>query len=126
MYNVRAEHIAEDVSDEVRALILEFLKTYDFPYVTTIRNKTTLRNAFMEYFKDRHNPEWLKQKVYELAKVEGRPNLRGVAAVAWCETNRLHTMGLGRLLLSRGIRKCTTVHSYGRTHMSSVCQANLE
>lgn len=64
-------------------------------------------------------------RIYALARREGR-SLRGVAAVAWCETNRLHTMGLGTVLLSKGIKKCTTVHSYGRRPMSPVCHNNLE
>lgn len=124
-YNVRADHIAEDIDDEVKNSILDFLKTYNFPYVTTIANKSALREIFIEHFKNRHNLEWLKQRIYALARAEGK-SLRGVAAVAWCETNRLHTMGLGRVLLSKGIKKCTTVHSYGRIPMSPVCRNNLE
>jgi hypothetical protein len=124
-YNVRADRIAKDIDDEVQKEILEFLKAYDFPYVTTVANKSTLRDLFIEHFKNRHDLEWLKQGIYALARREGK-SLQGVAAVAWCETNRLHTMGLGTVLLSKGIKKCTTVHSYGRRPMSPICQSNLE
>lgn len=124
-YNVRIDRIAQDIDDEVKKSILKFLKTYDFRYVTSVMNKSTLREIFIEHFKNRHDFEWLKQMVYSLATQEGR-DLRGVAAVAWSESNRLHTMGLGTLLLSKGVKKCTTVHSYGRTPMSPVCQKNLE
>lgn len=123
LYKVRADRIAQDIDDEVQKQILEFLKTYNFPYVTAVLNKSALRDVFMEHFKNRHELEWLKQQVYALATTK---DLRGVAAVAWCETNRLHTMGLGRLLLSKGKKKCTTVHSYGNRPMSQACRDNLE
>lgn len=48
-YNVRAGHIAKDIDDEVQKEILEFLKAYDFPYVTTVANKSTLRDLFIEH-----------------------------------------------------------------------------
>jgi len=124
-YNVRVDSIAQDIDDEVKKSILKFLKTYGFPYVTSVMNKSALHAVFIEHFKNRHDLRWLKLNTYALAKQEGR-SLRGVAAVAWSETNRLHTMGLGTLLLSKGIKKCTTVHSYGRRPMSPVCQKNLE
>jgi len=124
-YNVRADRIAQDIDDNVRKKILEFLETYDFPYVTTVADKQALRTIFIEHFKNRHDLKWLKQSIYALARKEGR-SLRGVAAVAWCETNRLHTMGLGTLLLSKGIKKCTTVHSYGNQPMSYARRYNLE
>lgn len=124
-YNVRVDRIAQDIDDDVRERILKFLETYDFPYVTSVMNKSALRDVFIEHFKNRHDLRWLRQSVYVLARREDR-SLRGVAAVAWSETNRLHTMGLGTLLLSKGIKKCTTVHSYGRRPMSPVCKKNLE
>ena len=124
-YNVRADRIAQDIDDDVRERILKFLETYDFLYVTSVTNKSALRVVFIEHFKNRHDLGWLRESVYALARREGR-SLRGVAAVAWSETNRLHTMGLGTLLLSKGIKKCTTVHSYGRRPMSPVCRNNLE
>ena len=125
VYNVRADRIAQDIDGEVKKLILEFLKTYNFPYVRCIINTSALRKVFIEHFKNRHDLRWLKQRLYSLAGQEGK-NLRGVAAVAWSETNRLHTMGLGELLLSKGIKKCTVVHSYGSRTMSLVCRRNLE
>jgi len=124
-YNVRADRIAQDIDDDVREKILEFLEKYNFPYVTSVRSKSALRAVFIEHFRNRHPLSWLRASVYALARQEGR-SLRGVAAVAWSETNRLHTMGLGTLLLSKGIEKCTTVHSYGRRPMSPVCFNNLE
>jgi len=124
-YNVRVDRIAQDIDDDVRERILKFLETYDFPYVTSVMNKSALRAVFIEHFKNRHDLRWLRQSVYALARREGR-SLRGVAAVAWSETNRLHTMGLGTLLLSKGIKKCTTVHSYGRRPMSLVCKKILK
>lgn len=124
-YNVRADRIAQDIDDDVRERILKFLDTYDFPYVTSVRDKSGLLAVFIEHFKNRHSLRWLRERVYALARREGR-DLRGVAAVAWSEPNRLHTMGLGTLLLSKGIKKCTTVHSYGRRPMSPVCRNNLE
>jgi hypothetical protein len=125
-YNVRADSIAQDIDEEVKKSILEFLKTYDFRYVRSIMNKSALREVFIEHFKNRHDLRWLKQRLYYLARREGR-SLRGVAAVAWTETNRIHTMGLGTLLLSKGIKKCTTVHSYGwSSPMRPVCRRNLE
>jgi|GEM_PF-6115473 len=122
-YNVRVDAIAQDITDEVKEAILDFLQTYDFPYVTTISDKFALRQVFIEHFRDRHSLQWLKDKVYTLASSK---NLKGVATVAWTETNRLHTAGLGRLLLSEGKKMCTTVHSYGDNPMSLVCRNNLE
>lgn len=125
-YNVRADRIAQDVDTEVQKSILEFLKTYDFPYVRSVTNKAALREVFIQHFTDRHDLIWLKQRLYRLARTEGR-SLRGIAAVAWTETSRIHTMGLGTLLLSRGVKKCTTVHSYGYSSpMSPTCLRNLE
>lgn len=126
VYNVRVDSIARDIDTEVQKAILEFLETYDFRYVTCIMDKASLRDVFIEHFKNRHDLGWLKQKVYLLAQKEGR-NLRGVAACAWCEPNRVHTMALGTLLLSKGIKECCTVHSYSRSiPMSPICFKNLE
>lgn len=54
-YNVRADRIAQDINDEVKKSILDFLKTYGFPYVTTIADKSALREVFIEHFKNRHD-----------------------------------------------------------------------
>lgn len=126
VYKVCVDSIAKDIDAEVQKAILGFLGTYDFPYVTCIVDKTALHELFTEYFKNRHDLAWLKQGVYVLARREGK-SLRGVAACAWCEPNRIHTMGLGTLLLSKGAKKCCTVHSYGYSSpMSPICRNNLE
>lgn len=125
-YNVRFDSIAQDITEEVQKAILEFLTTYDFRYVTCITNKPELRRVFIEHFSKRHDLEWLKQVLYRLALQEGKSR-RGVAACAYCETNRLHTKGLGSLLLAKGIKQCTTVHTYSpSTPMSPICQNNIE
>ena len=125
-YKVRVDSIAQDIDKEVQESLLGFLKIYDFPYVTSITNKKALHEVFVEHFTNRHNLDWLKRSLYKLAGLEGG-NLGGVAACAWSETNRIHTMGLGSVLLSKGIKKCTTVHSYGYSRpMSPVCRQNLE
>ena len=49
-----------------------------------------------------------------------------MASVAFTEPNRIHTMVLGDMLLSKGISQCKTTHTYGMEQMSPVCQANLE
>lgn len=126
VYNVRVDSIARDIDAEVQTAILGFLGTYDFPYVTCIKNKTALRGLFTEYFKNRHDLAWLRQGVYVLAQREDK-DLRGVAACAWCEPNRIHTFGLGNVLLSKGTKQCCTVHSYGYSSpMSPICRNNLE
>lgn len=71
-YNVRVDRIAQDIDDEVQKSILEFLKTYKFPYVRSIMNKSALREVFIEHFKNRHNLAWLKQRLYYLARQEGK------------------------------------------------------
>lgn len=124
-YDVKVDSIAQDVDEQVQYAILRFLETYQFPYVTSIQNTAALRDVFRMYFEERHDYAWLKNQVYDLARREGR-NLRGVAAVAFSEPNRIHTAALGGILLKRGQTQCTTVHSYGRTPMSPECQANLE
>ena len=125
VYKVRADNIAKDIDSEAQKSILDFLQTYDFPYVTCIKNKASLREVFSEHFRNRHDLGWLRRMVYPLAQREGK-DLRGVASVAWSETNRLHTVGLGNLLLSKGIKECTTVHTYGSKVMSLECYKNLE
>jgi hypothetical protein len=122
-YEVRADRIAVDVSDEVRDSIIQYLQTYSFPYVTTVNDKAGLRSLFIEHFQNRHNLDWLKDRIYSIASSR---NLQGVAAVPWSETNRLHTAGLGNLLLRKGQTTCTTIHSYGDRSMSDVCRRNLE
>jgi len=126
VYNVRVDSIARDIDVDVQKVILDFLPTYDFQYVTCIKDKNALRGTFSEYFKNRRDLAWLKHSVYILANREGR-NTRGVAACAWCEPNRLHTFGLGTVLLSKGIKSCRTIHSYGYSvPMSPICHNNLE
>ncbi|MFC1987388.1 hypothetical protein ACFLVH_02450 [Chloroflexota bacterium] len=121
-YKVRADSIAQDISDDVKNAILEFLPSYDFPYVTSVTNKVALKQVFTEHFEKRTSFDWLKKQIYRLTN-----NRRGVAAVAWCETNRLHTKALGNILLAQGRTKCKTIHSYGdTTPMSLECRNNLE
>ena len=122
-YNVRVESISQDISDEVRDAILEFLQIYDFPYVTTVRNKAALNQVFIEHFQKRTTLDWLKKQVFRLTD---RPDLRSTTAIAMTETNRLHTKGLGTVLLAKGQTKCKTIHTYGKTPMSSACRNNLE
>ena len=125
MYEIRVDHLAQDIPDIVRSSILEFIKTYEFSYVTSIGNIDTLRVSFIQYFTARHSYEWLKEEAYRLARNEGR-KLTGVATVAFTEPNRIHTGVLGRMLLDRGITQCITTHTYGETPMSPICQQNLE
>ena len=73
-YSVLAESIAKDVKDDVKEEILDFLKTYDFPYVTAVRNKSVLKKIFTGHFENRRSLEWLKQRVYAAA---GGRNLTG-------------------------------------------------
>ena len=43
------------------------------------------------------------------------------------ETNRVHTKGLGTVLLRQGHSKCKTIHTYSLvTPMSPTCRINLE
>lgn|SRR4030042_252658 len=121
-YKVRIEHIAEDIDDKVRNAILEYLPNYNFTYSTTVTNKEALKKIFIEHFQKRHSLDWLKEQIFRIAI-----NRRGVAPIALCETNRLHTRGLGTVLLSKGQTKCTTVHTYSyTTPMSNDCRRNLE
>ena len=122
MYKVRVDYIAQDIDDEVKNAILEFLANYDFPYSATVTDKKALKNIFTEHFQKRHSLYWLKDQIIRIAI-----NRRGVTPIALCETNRLHTKGLGTVLLSKGQTKCTTVHTYGyTTPMSPECYRNLE
>lgn len=121
-YKVRVDSIAQDISDEVKDAILEFLPSYDFPYSTSVDNKAALKKVFIEHFQKRHNLDWLKVQILRLSS-----SPMGYAAVASCETNRLHTKGLGTVLLAKGQTKCSTVHTYGyTTSMLPECRENLE
>ena len=121
-YKVRVDRIAQDISDEVKDAILEFLPSYDFPYSTSVENKAALKQVFIEHFQKRHSLDWLKEQILRLSY-----SRMGYAAVALCETNRLHTKGLGTVLLAQGQTKCSTVHTYGyTTPMSPECRENLE
>jgi len=125
MYNVRVNHIAEDVPAAIQAELIDFVSKYDFPHVTAITDKAWLREAFTEYFRNRHTYEWLKAQAYAKARAEGR-DLRGVAAVSMCEPNRIHTGALGNYLLKKGQTKCRTIHTYGIDPMQPSCRMNLE
>lgn len=121
-YKVRIDTIAQDISDEVRDAILEFLPNFNFPYTTTVTNKEALKKVFIEHFQKRHSLDWLIQQIYRLNN-----NMRGATATARSETNRLHTKALGNILLSKGETQCKTTHTYGyTTPMSDVCRKNLE
>ena len=120
-YRVRVESIARDISDEVKAAILNFLPSYYFPYSTTVTDKEALQRIFIEHFQERHSLDWLKGMIEKLSH-----NPRGASATAWCETSRLHTKGLGTVLLAQGQAKCVTIHTYGNTPMSQACRDNLE
>jgi hypothetical protein len=121
-YKVRVDSIAQDISDEVKDAIISFLPSYDFPYSTSVENKAALKQVFIEHFEKRRSLDWLKNQILRLST-----SRRGYAAIALCETNRLHTKGLGEVLLAKGQTKCTTVHSYGyTTPMSLECRNNLE
>ena len=121
-YKVRVDYIAQDISDEVRDAILKFLPSYDFPYSTSVPNKASLRQVFTEHFQKRHSLDWLKEQILRIS-----PSRSGYAAVALCETNRLHTKGLGTVLLAQGQTRCRTIHTYGyTTPMSPACRSNLE
>jgi hypothetical protein len=125
MYNVQVEYIAKQIDEEVKAKILDFLENWDFPYVQPISNKTALKTIFKKHFEERHTLKWLQNEIVALAKQEDVDSDQ-VRTVALSETNRLHTMGLGSVLLSKGIRKCTTENSYGTRPMSEACWRNLE
>ncbi len=76
---------------------------------------------FIRHFTTRSSIDQLKRDIRRLVS-----SLRGVTPIAMCETNRLHTKGLGTVLLRKGQTNCTTVHTYGQTPMSPECRRNLE
>lgn len=122
-YKVRVDSIAQDITDEVKNAVLEFLPSYDFPYVTTVRNKAALKQVFIEHFQKRNSLDWLKRQVHRLTE---RMDRRAMTAIALTETSRLHTKGLGTVLLAKGQTKCKAIHTYGHTSMSPACRNNLE
>jgi len=123
-YNIRVDRIAQDISDEVRDAVLKFLPSYEFPYVTAVTERKALQQLFIEHFQNRHDLAWLKAKIYGLTVMRDR---RASTAIALSETNRLHTKGLGTVLLSNGQTKCRTIHSYGKeSSMNSKCWRNLK
>lgn len=120
-YTVRIEHLAEDVPDTVKASILSFLQTYAFPYVSSVQNKSGLRELFIDHFTNRRS---LDSLVEGIKSIVTQP--RYATSVAWTETNRVHTAGLANVLKSTGQTKCKAIHTYGQTAMSSICATNLE
>lgn len=120
-YKVNVESIAIDISENVREAILKRLDTYDFPYVTTVSSKESLREIFKKYFTEKHTIDWLKNEISKIST-----NRRGIVPIAMTETNRLHTGGLADVLLSEGKTQCTTVHSYGMEGMSIQCKTHLD
>jgi hypothetical protein len=107
-YNVNVESIAIDISDLVRKQILLFLEDYAFPYSSSINDKQVAGEVLVEHFRKRKSIGWLREQLSLICYKR-----RGIEMNARGETNRLHTMGLGRVLLGMGLSKCTTVHSYG-------------
>jgi hypothetical protein len=121
-YNVRVERMAETVPDDVREEIVSFVRVYDFPYVTTVADKAALRATYVSYFENRRTFEWLKG---ELARLASKPS--AVGAIAVTETDRLHTWGLGQVLLKKGKFTCTTIHPDGALEPpDDACALNLE
>ena len=51
---------------------------------------------------------------------------RGIVTTAMTEPNRLHTGGLADVLLAKGEKNCTTIHSYGAESMSVTCKRNID
>jgi len=136
VYSVHIDYIAFQIDDEVQEKILEFIKTYAFPYITEIKNKDGLKEAFTEHFEKCTQLKDLAEDIAYLAKKEGlkldvTESLSGMKkktamGIARTETNRLHTMGLGQVLLSKGIRKCTTENFYGTEPIPEASWKNLE
>jgi len=120
-YNVNVLRISTDINEEVRKAILKRLQTYDFRVVTSVSNKTALRNVFKEYFEKQRSFEWLKSTISPIAEKK-----RGIVATAMTEPNRLHTGGLADVLLAKGDTNCTTIHSYGTEPMSARCKKNID
>ena len=125
MYTVKIESISRDIPNEVRKSILKELATYTFPNVSLLQNKDRLRQIFIRYFKRPTSLRYLKRQLYQEAVYEGIDKV-GIASIAWTETNKLHTLGLGRLLLERGITQCKVNHTKGYIATSWVCRRNLE
>lgn len=124
-YPVKIESISRDIPLEVRKSILKEVETYTFPNVGCFRNKDRLREIFKRYFKRPTSLRYLKRQLYSLAIREGIPKL-GIASIGWTEINKLHTLGLGRLLLERGIFECQATHTKGYTPTSYLCRRQLE
>jgi hypothetical protein len=121
-YPVRSDHIAEDIDEDVRREILSFLQTYQFRYVTTVMNRGDLISRFTDYFTNRRTLDWL---VWQIAPIVSRQS--NGTRIATSESNRLHTWGLGRVLLNRGEHECTTIHTANSgTPMCQACVANLD
>lgn len=125
MYNVQVEYIAIQIGDEIKERILDFLKNYDFPYIKSLNDKNALRAIFIEHFTQRAVLKSLIKKLDAQLQKEGVTNVEA-REIALMETNRLHTKGLGDLLLSKGIKKCTTENSYGTRPIHEACWKNLE
>ena len=120
-YTVRIETLAQDVPEIIKTSILLFLKTYDFPYVSSIQDKSELRVLFTNHFTNRKS---LDSLIGAIKNIASKPQY--ATSVAWTETNRVHTAGLANVLKSKDQTKCKTMHTYGETSMSSTCVANLE
>jgi len=120
-YTVRIETLAQDVPDLIKNSILEFLKTYDFPYVSSVQDKSRLRDLFVNHFANRTSLDSLVESIKHVAS---KPQY--ATSVAWTETNRVHTAGLSNILKSKNQTKCKTIHTYGQTSMSSTCAKNIE
>lgn len=120
-YTVRIESLAQDVPDVIKDSILLFLKTYDFPYVSSVQDKSELRNLFLDHFTNRKS---LDSLVNTIKNIASKPQY--ATSVAWTETNRVHTAGLTNVLKSKDQTKCKAIHTYGETSMSSTCVTNLE
>ena len=120
-YAVRIESLAQDVPDVIKDSILLFLKTYDFPYVSSVQDKSELRVLFINHFTDRQS---LDSLVGGIKNVASKPQY--ATSVAWTETNRVHTAGLANVLKSKDQTKCKAIHTYGDTSMSSTCVINIE
>lgn len=115
-YNVNVENISFDINKEVRSAILQRLEKYDFPYVTSVTDKSALQKIFQTYFENKESFASLKDQIRGIAN---KP--RGIVPTAMTEPNRLHTGGLADFLLAKGETKCTTIHSYGAVPIAHSC-----
>ncbi len=120
-YGVRIEFISQDVPDVIQTSILLFLKTYDFPYVSSVQDKLELRSLFLDHFTNRKS---LDSLVGAIKNIASKPQY--ATSVAWTETNRIHTAGFANMLKSKDQTKCKAIHTYGETSMNSTCMENLE